>query len=160
MRPQRAEVNADLMPLLPDADFADAFALAIDDRSLDAPAAARLALGRTPSWVTVLAAIRDLAVAPLGLKTRFDPKLAAANRIGIFPVISETASRVVVGFDDAHLDFRVAVDVADAGKVQRLVTVTTLVRRHGFAGRAYLTVILPFHRLVVPAMLAQVRLAA
>ena len=36
------------------------------------------------------------------------------------------------------------------------VTATTLVKTHNRLGRTYLTIILPFHRLVVRAMLAQV----
>ena len=36
------------------------------------------------------------------------------------------------------------------------MTATTLVRTHNFLGRAYLAIILPFHRLVVRALLRQV----
>jgi hypothetical protein len=36
------------------------------------------------------------------------------------------------------------------------VTATTLVRTHNWLGRTYLAIILPFHRLVVRAMLRQV----
>ncbi|MGY4574689.1 hypothetical protein ACVWY5_007759 [Bradyrhizobium sp. USDA 3256] len=35
----------------------------------------------------------------------------------------------------------------------RSITATTLVHTHNWFGRAYLAVILPFHRLIVPAML-------
>jgi Protein of unknown function (DUF2867) len=66
-----------------------------------------------------------------------------------------TPERLVAGFDDKHLDFRVVVDVAAADHGRR-VTATTLVLTHNLLGRAYLTVILPFHRLVVRALLRQV----
>ena len=36
------------------------------------------------------------------------------------------------------------------------VTATTLVKTHNWLGRTYLAIILPFHRLVVRAMLRQV----
>lgn len=75
--------------------------------------------------------------------------------IGIFPVISQTPDRLVAGFNDSHLDFRVVVDVAAHGAGQR-VTATTLVKTHNWLGRTYLAIILPFHRLVVRTMLRQV----
>jgi Protein of unknown function (DUF2867) len=75
--------------------------------------------------------------------------------IGIFPVISETPDRLIAGFNDKHLDFRVVVDVAAPGNC-REVTATTLVKTHNWLGRTYLAIILPFHRLIVPAMLRQV----
>ena len=36
------------------------------------------------------------------------------------------------------------------------VTATTLVRTHNWLGRAYLAIILPFHRLIVRTLLRQV----
>lgn len=73
--------------------------------------------------------------------------------------MSQTPERLVAGFDDKHLDFRAVIDVAaswpdsDAGQQ---VTATTLVRTHNLFGRIYLAIILPFHRLIVPAMLRKV----
>jgi hypothetical protein len=75
--------------------------------------------------------------------------------IGIFPVISETPERLVAGFDDRHLDFRVVVDVASSGQGQD-VTATTLVLTHNLLGRTYLAIITPFHRLIARTMLRQV----
>ena len=75
--------------------------------------------------------------------------------IGMFPVLSETPDRLVAGFDDKHLDFRVVVDVATSGHGQD-VTATTLVKTHNLLGRVYLAIILPFHRLIVPVMMRQV----
>ena len=71
--------------------------------------------------------------------------------IGIFPVISQTPDRLVAGFNDSHLDFRVVVDVATHG-AGRQVTATTLVKTHNRLGRTYLAIILPFHRLMVPRL--------
>jgi len=69
--------------------------------------------------------------------------------------LSETPRRLVAGFNDRHLDFRVVVDVALAGSGQQ-VTLATLVLTHNLLGRAYLAVILPFHRLIARVMLRQV----
>ena len=60
-----------------------------------------------------------------------------------------------MGFDDWHLDFRVVVDVLALGADRQQVTATTLVRTHNWMGRAYLALIMPFHRMIVRTMLAQ-----
>jgi hypothetical protein len=35
--------------------------------------------------------------------------------IGIFPVVSQTPDRLIAGFNDPHLDFRVVIDVTGPG---------------------------------------------
>jgi hypothetical protein len=111
-------------------------------------------LGRSPRWIRTLMALRDCLVTPFGLKTS-SAAGTHADAIGIFPVLSDTPNRLVAGFDDSHLDFRVVVDVVPSDQGQR-VTATTLVLTHNRLGRAYLAIILPFHRLIVRAMLRQV----
>lgn len=154
MRAHAITADPHLRQTLIGAQFIDAYGVVTSGARLDARAAAGRAFERSPAWATVLLAMRDRIVAPLGLKTARG--LSNLERIGIFPVISQTPERVVVGFDDHHLDFRVFIDVAPAGDGQR-VTATTVVRTHNRLGRAYLAVVLPFHRLIVRAMLDQVR---
>ena len=62
---------------------------------------------------------------------------------------------MLLGLNDKHLDFRIVVDVVPIGTQQRHVTATTLVRTHNLLGRAYLAAVLPFHRVIVPVLLAQ-----
>ena len=137
------------------AQFADAFRIAVDGPPLDARNAAQRMMGHSPRWVESLLSLRNALVAPFGLKTSGAAEPTAGGLIGIFPVLSETPERLVAGFDDHHLDFRVVVDVTAAGQGQQ-VTATTLVRTHNWLGRTYLAVILPFHRLVVRTLLRQV----
>jgi hypothetical protein len=146
-------VDADV--LLAGAQFADAFRLEVDGCTLDARQAAERMMGRAPRWIDALLTLRNILVAPFGLKTSGVSAATPRDMIGIFPVISQTPDRLVAGFNDIHLDFRVVVDVATDGPGQQ-VTATTLVRTHNRLGRTYLAIILPFHRLVVRAMLAQV----
>ena len=141
--------------LLSGAQFADAFQVAIDDRDLDARRAAERMMARQPRWAEALLSLRNFLVAPLGLKTSGASPDAPRDMIGIFPVVSETPDRLVAGFNDHHLDFRVVVDVTAPGGV-RQVTATTLVKTHNWFGRTYLAIILPFHGLIVPALLRQV----
>ena len=99
--------------------------------------------------------LRNFLVAPLGLKTSGATPTAPRDMIGIFPVVSQTPDRLVAGFNDRHLDFRVVVDVTPPTGV-RQITATTLVLTHNRLGRTYLAIILPFHRVIVPALLRQV----
>ncbi len=108
---------------------------------------------RLPRWVDGLLVLRNLAVTPFRLKRE---ALTGVERIGIFPVVSASPQRVVMGFDDTHLDFRVVVEVGSDEHGQK-ITATTLVRTKNRRGRLYLAAVKPFHRVIVPAMLAQVR---
>jgi hypothetical protein len=156
MQVDAVDPAADTSNLLAGAQFSDAFCIAIDGTALDARGAAQKMLGRQPRWIGALMALRDCLVTPFGLKTSEDPKVRiSTDIIGIFPVLSQSPARLVAGFDDSHLDFRVVVDVATAGPGQQ-VTATTLVLTHNRLGRIYLATILPFHRLIVRSMLRQV----
>jgi hypothetical protein len=151
------EVTPEIDPatLLAGAQFMDAYRLDVDDENLDARRAAMLMMARAPRWVDVLVVLRNIIVAPFGLKTSGEDRRAPRDIIGIFPVVSETPERLVAGFNDKHLNFRVVVDVATFGQKQS-VTATTLVLTHNWPGRTYLKIITPFHRMVVRAMLRQV----
>ncbi|MER8572229.1 DUF2867 domain-containing protein [Mesorhizobium sp. M1338] len=138
------------------AQFADRYVLITEGLSLTALGAAERALGRTPRWVGRLTALRNLAVRPFRLKTGLEPAVLPADRIGIFPLISQFPGKVVLGLDDRHLDFRVLVEVRDLGMGRQEVAATTVVKTHNWLGRAYLAIVMPFHRIIVPAMLAQI----
>lgn len=134
-------------PALPSADWGDAF-----DTATDAPTA-RTALERMMNqgggWPARLLAVRNMLGRLVGLK-------AATFSIGGetgFPVVSETPDEIVLGFNDSHLDFRIVVTVL-RGAEPRL-RIATLVDRHGLAGRAYIALITPFHRLIVRRLLAR-----
>jgi hypothetical protein len=155
MKVRAVDPNLDADALLPGAQFADAFRITVDGNALDARRAAEKMLGHAPRWIETLIRLRNRAVAPFGLKRPLPGAPHAADTIGRFPVVSETPHRLVAGFDDKHLDFRVVVDVEAAGQGQS-VTATTLVLTHNLFGRCYLAIILPFHRLIARTMLRQV----
>ena len=154
MSVQEVAPNVDLDRLLAGAQFVDAYRILVEGTGLDARKAATKMFARPPRWVDALLNLRNLIVAPLGLKTSGDGEPASGGVIGLFPILSETPERLVAGFDDSHLDFRVVVDVVSAGSGQQ-VTATTLVLTHNPLGRVYLAVILPFHRLIARSMLRQ-----
>ena len=155
MKVREVEPEIDADALLAGAQFVDAYSVAVEDAALDARRAAEKMLARGPQWIESLMTLRNRLVAPFGLKTPSPAGSASAEAIGIFPIVSETPDRLVAGFNDKHLDFRVVIDVAGVGAEQR-VTATTVVLTHNLLGRAYLAIILPFHRLIVRSMLGQV----
>jgi len=149
MKVREVTPNPDCGALLAGAQFADAYAVLVDDRKLDARGAAEKMFARNPCWLEGLLRLRNILVSPFGLKTSGENEPSNGGMIGLFPVLSETSDRLIAGFDDRHLDFRVVVDVEQGQQV----TATTVVKTHNLLGRVYLTVVLPFHRLIVRNML-------
>jgi hypothetical protein len=155
MKVREITPDVDPAPWLVGAQFIDAYRIEISGGALNARDAATRMFARPPRWIDALLNLRNLIVAPFGLKTSGAGERAAGGMIGLFPVVSETPERLVAGFNDSHLDFRVVVDAVPAGAVEQ-VTATTLVRTHNWLGRAYLAVIMPFHRLVVRSLLGRI----
>lgn len=142
-------------PALPLADWADCYELLVSGQATSAISAARRALSDFPAWVRALMWLRNAIVSPFGLKGSGHQPNGKTEMIGFFPVISQSSEQAVLGFDDAHLDFRIVIDVRQAGELAQRVSVTTLVRRKILFGRIYIAVITPFHRLIVKTMLAR-----
>jgi hypothetical protein len=147
------EVDRDAV--LPGAQFADAYRAAVSGAGLDARKAAEKMFARGPRWLEALFRLRTVLVAPFGLKASGANEPAPGGMIGLFPVLTETPQRMILGFADRHLDFRIVVDVAPLASDQQ-VTLTTLVRTHNLLGRLYLTAVLPFHRMIARVQLRRV----
>lgn len=123
-------------------DFLDCYTA---DCTLPARRAAEV-ITAFPAWTGALLLLRNLLVLPFGLKGG----AAKEPRIGIFPIDRECPSELIVGFDDRHLDFRIAV-LADGARVH----CATWVRPHNLAGRAYLATVMPFHRAIMRNAMAR-----
>ena len=145
---------------MPGAHWSDTFVLDVPHGGLDAERAARLALGRIPGWARLLMRLRNLLVAPFGLKAAPDETLAPEASIGMFPLMEKTEQRVVLGLDDRHLDFRIVITVDPVAGAPQQVSATTMVRINNGFGRAYLAAVMPFHKLIVPVTLRQILKAA
>ncbi|SEO22061.1 DUF2867 domain-containing protein [Bradyrhizobium sp. OK095] len=144
--------NVDAGTVLSGAQFIDAFRVEVGTTPLSAREACTRMVLHGPRWIDALTRLRNILVKPFGLKTSGEGAYAPGGLIGLFPVLSETPERLVAGFDDFHLDFRLVVDVA-GDAASRQVTSTTLVRTNNLLGRSYLTLIMPFHKLVVRSMM-------
>lgn len=136
------------------ADWADRWSIVMPGRSHLALGAAQDMLGHPPVWVEMLMSIRNRIVALFGLK-KAELGVDDGEQVGGFPVVYERPERVVLGFDDSHLDFRIVVDVEPEGEAGSRISVTTLVKRHNLFGRLYIAVVTPFHRLIVRTTLAR-----
>ncbi|MDE5460721.1 DUF2867 domain-containing protein [Bradyrhizobium sp. CSS354] len=147
--------NVDAGTLLAGAHFIDAFRVEIGTAPVNAREACTRMVLHGLRWIDALMRLRNILVAPFGLKTSGEGAPAPGGLIGPFPVLSETPERLVAGFDDSHLDFRLVVDVTGEA-TGRQVTSTTLVRTHNLLGRSYLAVIMPFHKLVVRGMMSRI----
>jgi hypothetical protein len=96
-----------------------------------------------PAWVGALMAVRNRLARGLGLRTT-----GGSGGTSPFASLARVGDTLVVGADDAHLDFRGALRVVGDD-----LQCATVVRHHNALGRAYFTVVRPFHRRVVPAVL-------
>lgn len=125
-------------------DFLDCYCV----RSDVPPRAAAEIITDFPGWARVLLMIRRIVTMPFGLSND-GPE--AVDKVGPFPVESETGQELIAGFNDRHLDFRVSV-FAENG----FVHLATWVHTHNFGGRFYLNAIMPFHVLIARNALARV----
>ncbi|GLR93676.1 MULTISPECIES: DUF2867 domain-containing protein [Bradyrhizobium] len=147
--------NVDAGTVLTGAQFIDAFRVEVGAAALNAREACTRMVLHGPRWIDALLRLRNILVRPFGLKTSGEGAPAPGGLIGLFPVLSETPERLVAGFDDSHLDFRIVVDIS-GNAASRQVTSTTLVRTHNLLGRTYLALIMPFHKLVVRNMMGRI----
>lgn len=92
--------------------------------------------------------IRRIITAPFGLDND-GPDVV--DKVGIFPVETETNAELIAGFDDKHLNFRVAVLSHDGQ-----ISLATWVAPHNIGGRIYLAAIMPFHIAIARNALARV----
>jgi hypothetical protein len=140
---------------LPGSDFSDAWRGQADRSDVTAMQVAIGMFKEPPRWVNALMSVRDGIVGRLGLKTSEHlPAGSPGTSAGIFPVLLNTPTEVVLGADDKHLDFRIWVHVEPHSGGSR-VTASTVVRTHNRFGRLYLATIMPFHRLLSRKMLAR-----
>ncbi|MBY6092762.1 DUF2867 domain-containing protein [Maritimibacter alkaliphilus] len=145
--PARSQLWSHVRP----GDFIDGYAVTSPlplDRALETALA-------MPGWAQHLLALRNLLMRPFGLRS------AAPDAGGSlpFPITyrdagkpgDDTGGEVLLGFDDSHLNFRIAL-LREGDRLH----MATWVHRNNLLGRLYLAAVMPFHRLIVRDALARV----
>jgi hypothetical protein len=141
--------HAQVFASLPGHHYQDAFKIALADndaRDLAQLLAAR-GTGRPERW---LARLRDMVVAPFGLKPIGQPAMAPFEHLAL------STAEAIYAVDDRHVDVRIAYRTETTG-TQRQLIATTLVRVHHALGWVYLVGILPFHFYIVKRQLERIK---
>lgn len=143
-------------------DFADAYMVKLPaNNTSDPKQLAKFIFEQQVSWVMGLMNMRDMFIKMFGLKIstvkdlqRHDTE--GVKRVGFFKIYSLFNNEIIMGEDDAHLDFRVSVLYQKAENTddnQAQLIVSTVVLCHNALGRNYLRLIKPFHRLIAKSSL-------
>jgi len=157
-RPFQLPLTSLLRKRIGPGDFVDSYAVPLADPDLTPmQLAARLTV--MPGWVNGLLWLRDGLVSPLGLKTGADVPPAngdpgIGDYVSFFRLEELSPNEAILGEDDRHLNFRVSV-LKTAGP-HPLAAISTWVHPHNLGGRLYLAGVLPFHKLIIRRMLANV----
>jgi hypothetical protein len=149
------------------ADFADCYTFADPQPASSAMETYLSVMGYTPGWMNFLMSVRNQAVRLVGLKhlgslevkmQAQDSKPAASyalgDRAGIFSLCYLSAPEVILCDDDKHLRVELSL-YKHQQDGQPVVSVSTVVHNHNALGRAYMAIVGPAHRIIVPKMLAQ-----
>ena len=121
---------------------------------------ARAFLKPGPKWIDNLFKLRNKIVSLFGLKTpnKMDNanrpnniKFKIGERVGLFKVFDRTNNEIILGEDDKHLNFKVSLLLSEQknNKLNKKITVTTIVIYNNWFGRLYFFPVKPFHKLIV-----------
>lgn len=116
-----------------------------------------------PMWMKLILIARHRIVALFGLEVpamsevvrpalRSDYRVG--DKIGVWPIFALTNSELVAGRDNKHLDFRLSV-LTETNGDEASVVVSTVCIVHNWFGKAYLFLIVPFHKLGVQLLLSR-----
>lgn len=141
-------------------NLADAYSIELPPGASSNPELlARFIFAHQAPWISSLMTVRDALVASFGLKTAkhlasLDTE-SGTGRLSIFKIYSTSPTEVILGEDDKHLDFRLSILCSGQSSLgaKRHLTLSTVVHCHNRLGRLYISLIAPFHRLVVQSNL-------
>lgn len=155
-------LNSELYEYASGAYFADSFSRELPNHGQTALDVYLEIATKTPSWVSMLMALRNRVVSMCGLKhlgrlqdaaNVIDPaSIQKGERIGIFTLQSLSDEEIVLEDSDKHLDVRVSF-LIEAVDDKIRVHATTVVHVHNMFGRVYMFFVAPVHKLIVPSSL-------
>lgn len=110
--------------------------------------------GHHPAWMKRVLILRNRLAAVAGLATAADVDILHPQRrthyqvgdlIGPWPIFGLTATELIAGRDNQHLDFRLSV-LLESDCAMPAAVVSTVCTTHNLFGRLYLSVVIPFHK--------------
>ncbi|WP_456776534.1 DUF2867 domain-containing protein [Bradyrhizobium sp. USDA 4369] len=110
--------------------------------------------GHRPGWMKAILICRNMLAAPFGLEVSRSRDILSVERQPIYSagdsmlgwtVFVHTQDELIVGRDNAHLDFRVSLLREDPNAQARMM-VSTVCDAHNPFGVIYLKTVLPFHK--------------
>lgn len=151
VRKDKYDLNNAEIKLLNSIDFMDVFSTTNHIDSIKNIIA--LMFNNLPSWLGFLLSLRNFMVSFFGLKTELNRKLNDVN-LGFFEIYETSKTKMVLGVDDRHLNFRVI--VCNTNEQFYNVKIVTLVHYNNYGGRIYMNMIKPFHVMVLNAIVKRV----
>jgi hypothetical protein len=149
------ELRESSQNILSKVDFSDTFSTTNHVNSIEE--IAFMIFNTSPKWVEWLFKIRNFLVRFVGLKTAVpetvNEKLEVGGHINFFQIYRIEDDEIIMGANDKHLNFRAVITNYQTEEFN--IKVTTLVEYNNRLGRVYMSVIKPFHELVVKRMVKQ-----
>lgn len=140
---------------LPTIDFTDTFSTT--NHQEDLKTISKLIFATLPNWIGFLMKIRNTIVKRFGLKAEkpenYHSSFEVGGFIGFFQIFSIDQNEIMLGLDDRHLNFRVS--IYNSNENQFNIKVTTLVQYNNLFGKIYMTIVKPFHTIVIKRMIKQ-----
>ena len=145
--------ESDYQNFIESIDYSDTFKMTLNNQDVSVEKIYIDMFSSMPKWVNTLMLVRNKIVGVLGLKVEsLKPKkvtaLIVGKKIGMFNIYAVSQNEVIAGEDDKHLNFRVSVL-----RVGEDVMVSTFVKYNNLFGKIYMSLILPFHKIIVKAMM-------
>jgi hypothetical protein len=133
-------------------DFIDTFSTT--NHSSNIEEITTLIFNTTPKWINSLFALRNRIAGLFGygieLPRDYNENFKVGEYIKFFKIYSISDNEVILGADDSHLNFRVL--IIDDKSSSHNIKVITIVEFNNLKGKIYMSVINPFHKLIVRRM--------
>lgn len=152
-------------------DFLDCVVVPLEETGKSISEIAQLVFGRPPAIMQPLLTLRNRLVAPFGVRSTAEIAQENADRqrlgdshaplspgdyLSFFQVRELYDDEIILGEKDRHLDFRATVFRPREGQHKGQVFLGSWVHRTNLFGHVYLATIMPFHRMIVKQMAANI----
>jgi len=147
--PEQSEYKNFIDPI----DYADTFKMQVENQNISTESIYIDMFSTLPKWINQLMFVRNKIVGVFGLKveslmSKKVTTLKVGEKIGMFTIFAISEKEVIAGEDDKHLNFRVSIL-----RVGEEVMVSTFVKYNNLFGKVYMSLIIPFHQMIVKAMM-------